>query len=135
MAETALWPLQKSIYQRLSTNAELAAMVTGVFDYVPKDQPYPYITIGEPIADPFDTKTTLGEQIAIVIHTWSQYDGKKESYDLLNKSLQITSRKLQLDDGFKIDLQERTGMQVFDDIDGRTYHGVLRLRFTINREV
>ncbi|WP_164670966.1 DUF3168 domain-containing protein [Virgibacillus doumboii] len=141
MTQTALWPLQQSLYQRIYNNASVRALVTGVYDHVPKtikDEqgndipvPFPYIVIGEPVSDPFDTKTTTGEQIALVIHVWSKYPGKKEAYDILNACLQATSRRLSIEGGFSIELQERTNMTVFDDIDGITRHGVLRLRFTI----
>ncbi|MCJ0932923.1 DUF3168 domain-containing protein [Virgibacillus halodenitrificans] len=132
--KTALWPLQVSLFQRLTNDADVMKIVTGVFDHVPADQAYPYVVIGEPVSDPWDTKTTTGEQIAIVIHVWSQYKGKKECYDILNACLQATSNRLSIEGGFSIENQERTNMTVFDDIDGKTRHGVLRLRYTINNK-
>lgn len=132
MTQTALWPLQQAIFQRLTNDTQVTDIVKGVFDAVPEDQLYPYLVIGDPVSDPFDTKTTTGEQIAIVIHAWSDYPGKKEAYEILNACLQATSRRLQLEGNFKIILQERTNMTVFDDIDGKIRHGILRLRFTIN---
>lgn len=134
MTQTALWPLQVSLFQRLTNDANVMNLVTGVFDAVPANQAYPYVVIGEPVSDPWDTKTTTGERIALVVHVWSQHMGKKESYDILNACLQATSSRLSIEGGFSIVLQERTNMTVFDDIDGITRHGVLRLRFTINNK-
>lgn len=134
MTQTALWPLQVSLFQRLTNDSKVMSLVEGVFDAVPDNQAYPYIVIGEPVSDPWDTKTTTGEQIGIVIHVWSRYSGKKEAYDILNTCLQATSNRLTIEGGFSIGLQERTNLTVFDDIDGITRHGVLRLRFTINNK-
>ncbi len=35
--------LQTALYNRLKASAELAAVCTGVFDYVPDNQAYPYV--------------------------------------------------------------------------------------------
>lgn len=128
--DTALWPLQQSIYQRLSADKELIEKVTDVFDSVPENQPYPYVVIGEPSTLPFDTKNTFGEELSIVIHVWSDYEGKKEAYEILNACQKALAYKLELTD-FKILKAARLGMQVFDDIDPRIKHGVLRMKYTV----
>lgn len=129
--QTALWPLQVTIYERLSSDPTLSGMVTGIFDYIPENQLYPYVVIGQPTVAPHDTKNTFGEEISLVIHAWSVYDGKKEAYDILNACLSALSYRLDIT-GFKILKAERTGLQVFDDIDPDIKHGVLRLKYIIN---
>ena len=42
----ALWPLQQAVYARLTGHAPLMALVTGVFDEVPENQPHPYVSLG-----------------------------------------------------------------------------------------
>jgi len=128
--ETALWPLQQAIFQRLSSDPTLSGMITGVFDAVKENQAYPYVMIGEPKALPFDTKNTFGEEISIVIHVWSDYTGKKEAYDILNACLKALSYKLDIQ-GFELLKAERREMTVFDDINPDIKHGVLRMRYTI----
>ncbi len=130
--ETALWPLQKAIFQRLSSDSTLSGMVTGVFDQVPENQPYPYVVIGEPNELPFDTKNTFGEEISLVIHVWSKYPGKKEAYNILGACQQALAKKLTVD-GFRLLKVDRAGKQVFDDIDPVIKHGVLRMRYTISK--
>jgi hypothetical protein len=129
--KTSLGPLQAALFQRLSSDTSVMALVTGVFDYVPEGIAFPYIRIGEPTVTPFGTKTTQGEEVAVVIHVWSQYRGKAEAYNILNACLGATTRPLQIA-GFKLQNQELDQLQVFDDIDGMTRHGVLRIKFTIN---
>lgn len=129
--ETALWPLQQAVFQRLSSDPVLSGMVTGVFDHVPENQPFPYVVIGEPSELPFDTKSTFGEEISLVLHVWSDYAGKKEAYNILAACQKALAYRLEVD-GFKLLKVERAGKQVFDDIDPRIKHGVLRMRYTIN---
>ena len=131
MYDTALFELQTAIYERLSTDTALSALVTGVFDAVPEDQPYPYVVIGEPSVLPFESKNTFGEQIDLVIHAWSEYAGKKEAYDMLSACQKALAYRLNVT-GFRIEKVERKGINVFDDIDPRLRHGVLRMRFFIN---
>nr|WGD92767.1 DUF3168 domain-containing protein [Bacillus subtilis] len=84
---SAMWPLQMAIFQRLSTDKELNARVTGVLDAVSKDQKKPYVTTGDDDVSPFETKTSKGEIINIVLHCWSDYNGKKEAMQILDLML------------------------------------------------
>ncbi|MDX1807681.1 MAG: DUF3168 domain-containing protein [Paenisporosarcina sp.] len=130
MIQTAMFELQRALYERLSSDQNLLAMVTGVFDAVDEDQPFPYVTIGEPSMLPFTTKQKFGEELAIVIHVWSVYDGKKESIDILNLCLASLAVRLSLD-GFIVRKVEVDEIRVFDDTDPRIKHGVLRMKYTI----
>ncbi|KXZ17894.1 phage tail protein [Bacillus nakamurai] len=129
---SALWPLQAALFKRLSTDEELNGRVTGVFDAVPKDQQKPYVTMGDDDVSPFETKTSNGEEINVVLHCWSGYNGKKEAMEILSLMLQaLTNRPLEIE-GFLLCRSEMRSMQVITDIDGYTRHGILRMRFTIN---
>ncbi|PAF34217.1 hypothetical protein CHH69_16945 [Terribacillus saccharophilus] len=132
MAElyTSLEPLQKTLYERLSSDPKVNDLVTGVIDYVPEGTAFPYVRFGEPVVTPFFTKTSRGEYVTIIIHVWSKYRGKLETYRILNACLLATRRLLALD-GFEVAEQDIDQMQVFDDMDGMTEHGVLRLKYTI----
>ncbi|PAD36325.1 DUF3168 domain-containing protein [Terribacillus saccharophilus] len=128
---TSLLALQTALFQRLSSDSAVRDLVTGVFDYIPEGTAFPYIRIGEPTVTPQVTKTTFGEQVAVVMHAWSKYPGKKEAYEILNACLAATSRPLRVE-GFNLFDQRVDQLQVFDDIDGKTRHGVLRVIFFIN---
>lgn len=122
--------LQKGIYERLSTDTALAEKVAGVFDYVGEDQLHPYVTVNEPISLPFTTKQTFGEELSIVINSWSTYAGKKESYEILNLCLSALSKKIEMT-GFVIRKVDVDTIQVIDDADPRIKHGVLRMKYII----
>lgn len=131
MYETALLELQTALYKRLSADPALKELVTGVFDAVPEEQPYPYVVIGEPSVLPLESKSTFGEQIDMVIHVWSDYAGKKEAFEILSACQKALAYRLDVI-GFRVLKVERKGISVFDDIDPRLRHGVLRMRFFIN---
>ena len=73
--------VQAALFKRLSTDEELNGRVTGVFDAVPKDQQKPYVTMGDDDVSPFKTKTSSGEEINVVLHCWSGYNGKRSDGD------------------------------------------------------
>lgn len=143
MLKSALWSTQKAIYQRLSNDQALIDKVHNVFDKVPEfieDEqgneipvPFPYVNIGEPISSPFETKSSYGENIPWVLHCWSRYPGKKEAYEILDLMLQALTKESWNVEGFKIfKFNIEPNMQVIEDIDGETYHGIMRIRFHIN---
>lgn len=133
MLKTALWPLQQAIFQRLSNDTALMQKVKGVFDAVEEGQLFPYVTIGEPNMTPFETKSSYGENVPWVLHCWSQYRGKKEAYEILNLMIQALTKESWNVEGFNLlQFKIEPNMQVIEDIDGQTYHGILRVRFIIN---
>lgn len=80
---TALWPLQLAIVQQLRANAPLTALVSGVFDEVPEDQPHPYVTAGSITETVDDAHNQRGLEAQVELHIWSRYPGYKEAADIL----------------------------------------------------
>lgn len=134
MLETALWETHKAIFKRLSEDTALLQKVTGVFDAVPEGTLYPYVTIGEPVVTPFETKTTYGENIPWALHVYSTYKGKKESYEILNLMVQALTKAPWAVEGFKVlKVNIEPNMTVLNPAqDGFPYQGILRIRFHIN---
>lgn len=131
---SSLWPLQEAIYERLSNYDLLMQRVTGVFDDAPKDQPAPYITMGEVTVTDWGTKISDGEEVTSTLHCWSEYPGQREAKELLSLMLEaLSSEPLSLEGGFSLDFGRMEMMQVLDDPDGITKHGVLRIRFLISQ--
>lgn len=130
MIETALWPLQKAVYQRLSSDL-VPGKVTGVYDVVSEEHVHPYITVGEPNLLPFETKNTYSEELSFVVHVWSVYDGKKEAYDILNAVMQAIGKGLSIEGPFTLQEVKKPRMNVIDDADARIKHGIARFTVTI----
>nr|DAQ79578.1 MAG TPA: hypothetical protein [Caudoviricetes sp.] len=126
MIKTSLLPLQIALFKRLKETGYK------VFDYVEHSTEYPYLVVGTPETKEFVTKTNFGEEVIFTIHAWSNYKGKKECYEMLDSALKTISKKyLELNEEFKVFKTEMLTLTVIDDIDGRTQHGILRLKFYI----
>jgi hypothetical protein len=131
--KTALFPLQASLFERLSNDTVLKLKIKGVFDDVPKDQAFPYISLGEDTSIDWSTKTDIGEEITHTLHVWSRYKGKKETKEIMNLILEALTQPLELASGFFVEFSKIELMEVFHDPDGVTRHGVMRLRFRISQ--
>ncbi|MDP1419232.1 DUF3168 domain-containing protein [Peribacillus simplex] len=130
---TALLSLQEGIYKRLSTDSAINAKGVKVLDNVPETKPFPYIEIGEDTVNDWSTKLEFGEEVTHTLHIWSQHGGKKEAKEIMNLILQSLSQPLSLDDGFSIEFSKLDFMEVYNDPDKITRHGVIRFRFKISQ--
>lgn len=77
----SFWDVQTGIYSKLSgdsTVTDLLADADSVYDHVPQDSVFPYITIGEVDSADFSTKDFQGQEHEIKIKVWSRYRGEKE---------------------------------------------------------
>lgn len=138
----AFAPTHQAVYNRLlndtTVQSLLKPMVDGkkykkVCDYVPTDTPYPYIVIGEPRTDPFGVKNSDIVDVFITLHIWSNYKGKKEAYDILTACHEAFLLKLDIT-GYTVNKTSWSDARVFDDIDGVLRHGVLTLKFNLEKE-
>lgn len=130
--KTSLLPLQGLLYSTLSSYTALTSLITGVYDNVPSDAVFPYVTLGESTGTDWGTKNSDGENIVATLHCWSQYPGKKEAKQILDQMLQALSQPLSMS-GFNIVVNKLEYIDVLDDKDGITKHGILRLRFMIGQ--
>lgn len=128
MTGYASWELQKALYDALTGDSSLMALITGIYDHVEQETAFPYVTIGESSISAFDTKDTDGMEHILTINTWSRKRGRKEIkqihaeiYRILqNENIPISNQVIIL---MQFDFEE-----IYLDSDGLTYHGVLRFR-------
>lgn len=128
--ETAV---QTAVYDALTGDAALAALVEGVFDAVPQDQSFPFVTIGEDIHNEWDTNTTLGSDCSITVHTWSRGRGRKETKEIQGAVYDALHRASLTYAGYRFVSVEFAGSQSFMDADGLTRHGIQTFRVIIER--
>jgi len=99
-----------------------------VYDDPPPDVMFPYVTIGRIESQARDASAATALEHGVTLHVWSRYGGRAEALDVIaamravlhNAPLEIEDRKLVLLFAAFAD--------VFRSGDGRTTHGVLRLR-------
>ncbi|MEZ5962006.1 MAG: DUF3168 domain-containing protein [Hyphomonadaceae bacterium] len=125
-ADTAL---AAAIRAAAMENADVQTLLADRFyDDPPPDVTFPYVTIGRVESKPIDASEREALEHGVTLHVWSRYGGRAEALDVIaalrgclhNASLDVADRRLVLLFALFTD--------VFRSGDGRTTHGVLRLR-------
>jgi Protein of unknown function (DUF3168) len=129
---SASWALQKAIHIALTNAAALTVLTGGVrvFDEVPRNAAYPYITHGESVVRDWSTSTDEGHEHSVSVHVWSQGAGRKQAHEILGviaRTLDGTSLPL---DGHRLISLSHEHSEVRRESDGETWRGLLRLRAT-----
>jgi hypothetical protein len=112
----------------LDTSALQALVGDRIYDNPPADVVFPYLTLGRVESRPADASSGEALEHAITLHAWSRHGGRAETLDIIaalrgalhNAALNVA--------GHKLVLLLATFADVFRSGDGRTTHGVLRLR-------
>lgn len=78
-------PVIQALYTVLTNDTTLMALISGVYDRVPEDAAFPYLTLGE-----VSTRDHSGVASTVLEHTltlevWSRYRGGKQALDIMNR--------------------------------------------------
>ena len=121
--------LQSSVYSTLSNDNTLSSTYgASVFDDVPEDTSYPYITIGEDNISEFGTKDLDGTTSTMTIHIWSEYKGSKETKQIMDRIHDLLHDSSLSVSGFNLINMRFEFSDIMRDPDGITRHGVMRFR-------
>lgn len=98
------------------------------YDDPPADPAFPYVTLGRVESKAADAMGANALEHAVTLHVWSRYGGRAEALDVIgalrgalhDADLDVTGRRLVFVFAQFAD--------VFRSGDGRTTHGVLRMR-------
>lgn len=122
--------LQKAIYSRLTSDAPLMAKLTGVFDFIPDNQAYPFIQIGEVDFSPFDTQTFDGFEGMVTINLWhrSGSRGRAALHDIQNDVYNLLHKWIPSISGYTVVSMRFDFSNIIVDPDAVTYHGVQRFK-------
>jgi Protein of unknown function (DUF3168) len=132
---------QKTIYEILSTDVALQTLLGGtvsnnkIYDSVPDESPYPYVKLSiKPTLDRGNHDWD-GVSIEYVIDVWYRAPGQGDL-----KVQQIQSRIDELlhntdicIDGWEIIVHRRSSVNILDEPDGRTKHGVQSFKLFLGR--
>lgn len=125
----ASWPLQQAVYSALtgaSAVTALLASASAVYNHVPQDSAFPYITFGVDTAADWGTKTEQGQAHTLDVHVWSRYRGTKEARQVLAAVYGVLHEQpgaLSVSGHTVVEVRYRFS-RVVRDPDGLTYHGV-----------
>lgn len=77
--------LQEGIYSALTNNHDLGNLITGIYDYIPDNNPFPYITISQVSLVKNNTLGLSGKTLNIDVHIFSDYSGNSVVYSILDQ--------------------------------------------------
>lgn len=75
MSRSGLLPVQQAMYAALVADAPLMALVSGVYDAVPRHVAKPYVTMGESTEAPFNTFGKIGHEDTATLHVYTEDTG------------------------------------------------------------
>jgi hypothetical protein len=133
VANHAELPLQTRLFEILSGDATLAELIGAdrVFDFVPENEPYPYITIGDMESRDWGSHTHDGFEFDAHIHTWTKASGRKQALEIMARVYQLLHNlDISITDFPTITCRE-ADRRIPLDPDGRTYHGIQRFRIVL----
>ena len=127
MRRIPMTALQTGLFDLLS-----AGQTTPVYDDVPEDVLFPYITIGAFTCKRVADKTSDIWDASIQIHIWSNYNGKAEVNAIANDITTVVSSVVPdlSAQGFSVISQDVDFFEAFPE-EEFGYHGVLTIVVTI----
>ncbi len=123
--------LQKALYVALNSDGTLGAIITGVFDFVPQNTSFPYITVSDMTALDWSGAQFDGMEMTVTIHSWSQAEGSKQVKSIMNEIYRILHNQSLTVVGHEFVNMRFEFSNVLRDPDGFTQHGVQRFRIIL----
>lgn len=127
---TSAVSLRAAILGALTNDSPLTALLGGekIYDEPPRDAALPYVTLGEDTVSDASTSTEAGEEHALTLHVWSRQGGHREAHLIAGAVLEALGEAPLAPDGHHLANLRFVVADVRREADGRTYHGILRLR-------
>ena len=121
--------LQTILYSTLDNDSTLDGIVGNnrIFDNVPQDTDYPYVIISNESATNIGTKTLDGNEYSVDIEVWSQYRGKKEIKDAMERIYTLLHDTSYAVSGANMVVSQVRNVVTLTESDGITRHGVIAL--------
>lgn len=122
--------LRVAIRDALINDAPLVSLLGGahIFDEPPREAALPYVTIGGDVIADASTATEPGDEHALTLHVWSREGGHREAHLIAGAVLEaLVDAPLALAGHHLANLRFVVA-DVRREADGRTYHGIVRLR-------
>lgn len=127
-AERALVAAIRAAAMQDSAVQALAGDPARFYDDPPPDVVFPYITLGRAESKPAEASGSAAIEHVLTLHVWSRHGGRAEALDMI-AALRAALHNAALDvEGCTLILLLVVFSDVFRSGDGRTTHGVVRLR-------
>jgi hypothetical protein len=122
--------LRSAIRGALAADPPLTALLGGakIYDEPPRSAELPYVTLGQDAISDASTASERSEEHALTLHVWSRQGGHREAHLIASAVLEaLADAPLDLGEHRLANLRFIVA-DVRREADGRTYHGVVRLR-------
>lgn len=128
MSGAACEAWQHAVYEALTEDMALMALVTGVFDRVPEGTALPYVTFGRCDSMAEDNASATGQRIRLEVHAYSRTGGRKESLAIVQRLYSVLHlQPLELDSGLRVVWMRMERSRVEMQRDGMTWHAASTL--------
>lgn len=102
-----------------------------VYDRVPAEPVFPYVTIGRDAVDDDSNSCAAAWQCRVQVDVWSRAPGLPEAKLIAGRVRAVLATEIAVD-GFLTVLGEHIDTTYLDDPDGVTIHAALRFRYLID---
>lgn len=130
--------VQIALVQAMVADAGIAGLVGDrVFDDVPDEAEYPYISLGPENWQPFEPACLTGAEGVVQIDVWSASVGRVECKAITERVAALFNAEaapVVPDGGWRISGQRVALVQLMSDPGSRTRHGVIQVEMTIERD-
>jgi hypothetical protein len=127
---SAGFELQRAVYSSLSGDATLAGLLGGahIYDDVPRDAAYPYVTVGQSSWRDWSTGGEDGEEHTLTLHVWSDSGGHRETHHIMTRVRErLHDAALTLTGHHLVNLRHEFS-EARRDAGGESYRGLVRFR-------
>ncbi len=96
--------LQEAVFAALSADATLVTLLGGanVFDGAPRNQPAPYVHLGELTARDWSTSTEEGTEINFAVVAWSRAEGRSEGLAIADRVVALLHDQALTLEGYRL---------------------------------
>ena len=128
MSNLNYYNLQKAVYEKLTGNSQLMAIISGVFDYPPQSAVFPFVNIGNATISEVLNLSGYITEYQFDINIFAREAGHKQTADIMeiiygllhNGTISVSGKTL------VVMRFESSSIQLEND--GWTYQGIMRLR-------
>ena len=118
--------LRQKIYDTLSADATLIALVSLIYSNAPDNSAYPRIKIGDQPLDDWGSHTHDGFQGEVLIHAWTQGESDVECINIMNRVYTVLHNIDLGISGYSTVNFRCASNTILLEPDGRTYQGIQR---------
>lgn len=128
MPSLSYYNLQKAIYEKLTGDSSLMAIVSGVFDYPPQSALFPFVTIGNIHSSDISNLASDVMAYSCDVSIYSREAGHKQTADIMEIIYGLLHNRNVSISGKTLVVVRCESSSIGLENDGLTYQGIMRLK-------